>query len=244
MELRSPPGSCGPVRLFGFSGVRSRSPQGAPIAVLAGLAGSGKTELLGALARAGDQVLDLEGLASHRGSAFGGIGLPPQPAHDEFQRLVEERLAAADPDRVLWVEDEGPFIGSVGVPSGLQDAIARAPVVAVRASRAARVQRLTVTYGTADRSALVAALEGMRRRLGAAPAARASALVRSGDVRAAVELVLPHFDAAYRHRMSMYRRPLLGHVEMGPGPARATGRSRSREVQELARLVAPTRLQP
>jgi tRNA 2-selenouridine synthase len=173
--------------------------------VVAGLAGAGKTALLEGLAAAGEQVLDLEGLASHRGSAFGAIGLPAQPSHAEFGRRVGAVVAAADPARPLFVEDEGPFIGSVGVPAWLQRATAAAPAIELRAPFADRVARLTATYGSAPAEQLVAALQRSRRRLGAPVADRAAALVTRGDVEAAIALVLPVFDAAYEHRMAARR---------------------------------------
>ena len=183
--------------------------------MVGGLAGAGKTDLLRALERAGDQVLDLEGLARHRGSAFGAMGMGPQPSHDEFARSVTARFAAADPSRPLWVEDEGPFIGSVGVPLRLQRAIAAAPVVELRRPLAERVARLAATYGAADHAELLAALARTRRRLGAPVADRAAELVAGGDVRGAVALVLPYFDAAYRHRMSAAGRATIAVAEPG-----------------------------
>src|SRR4051812_12459115 len=87
----------------------SRLAPGHGLVVLTGLAGAGKTEFLHELRDAGEQVLDLEGLAVHRGSAFGGIGLGAQPTHAAFERAVRRELAGTDPARRLWVEDEGPF---------------------------------------------------------------------------------------------------------------------------------------
>lgn len=166
--------------------------------------------MLHALAEAGEQVLDLEGLASHRGSAFGALGLPPQPSHREFQRRVSESLAFADPERVLWVEDEGPFIGSVGVPDELQRAIASAPVVVRHAPVSQRVNRLTDTYGNAPIAELRAALERTARRLGEAAAERAGTHLERGDVRAAVREVLPYYDTGYRRRAERHRRTVIG----------------------------------
>src|SRR5439155_22654024 len=154
----SPPGSCGVFGSSGFSGRLRQSPRGALFVVVSGLAGAGKTEFLAGLRRDGEQVLDLEALARHRGSAFGAIGLGPQPSHAAFARAVSDRVAAAHPRRVLWVEDEGPFIGSVGVPPWLAEEIARAPIVEVRATFAARVARLNATYGAAAPQELLHAL--------------------------------------------------------------------------------------
>lgn len=225
-DRSSPPGASVVGSPSGFSERLRRNPRGAFTIVLAGPAGSGKTDLLAALSRAGEQVLDLEGLASHRGSAFGGVGLPPQPSHAHFQRAVRTRLVDANPDRVLWLEDEGPFIGSVGVPLELQRTIASAPIVELHTPFARRVDRLTATYGAVDPELLVAALERSRRRLGTWSTDRAACLVRRGDLRAAVALVLSYYDAAYRHRTSAHERRMLGAVELHDGPAAAATRLR------------------
>ena len=183
--------------------------------VLTGLAGSGKTERLHELAAAGEQVLDLEGLARHRGSAFGGIGLGPQPSHGEFAARIALAVERVDPSRTLWVEDEGPFIGSVGVPEWLQAEIAAAPVVEVEASWDERVSRLARIYGGADRAELLQALDRGRRRLGEDRTAVAEARLRTGDVRGAIAVVLPFYDAAYEHRVGALGRRVVGRTCVG-----------------------------
>ncbi len=203
--------------------------------MLAGLAGCGKTDLLHALAARGEQVLDLEGLASHRGSAFGGVGLPPQPSHDAFAAAVRARVAAADPARVLWVEDEGPFVGRVGVPPELVARLAQAPVIALQAPLEQRVARLVSTYGGSqvagqesagvDRlKELEVAIERSRNRIGAECAAQAAACVRAGDLGGAVRLLLPAYDTAYEHRAALHGRRVLGVCD-APAPTALVGRS-------------------
>jgi tRNA 2-selenouridine synthase len=172
---------------------------------VAGLAGAGKTELLTELCRDGEQVLDLEGLARHRGSAFGAIGLAgSQPSHREFAGAVTQRVDAADPRRVLWVEDEGPFIGSVGLPPWLAADLARAPVVRLDAPVGRRIARLTMAYSGAPTGELLDALQRCRRRLGDERTAAARARIAAGDVAGAVAVVLPWFDDAYRRRVAAY----------------------------------------
>jgi tRNA 2-selenouridine synthase len=191
------------------------SASSAGVVAVGGLAGSGKTALLRALAEGGEQVLDLEALASHRGSAFGGLGLPAQPSHRAFVRAVRERLASAEPSRVLWVEDEGPFIGRVGLPPELVDELAAAPVVEVRAAFEERVGRLVATYGSAGAPALEAAIRRSASRLGAEVAEGAVRSVRGGDLVGAARLILPVYDAAYAHRAARHGRRLLGVVDGG-----------------------------
>lgn len=183
--------------------------------VVTGLAGAGKTELLAELDHAGEQVLDLEALACHRGSAFGGIGVAgPQPSHQVFARAIHDRVRHADRGRALWIEDEGPFIGSVGVPPWLAATIATAPVVEIDSPFAVRVERLAATYGSAPEAQLLHALHRSRQRLGGDVADEAGTLVRAGDVRGAIAVVLPWFDAAYRRRIAAYGpREVLATVE-------------------------------
>jgi tRNA 2-selenouridine synthase len=173
---------------------------GLRLVVLTGLTGAGKTALLGELGAAGAQTLDLEGLAGHRGSAFGGLGLGPQPTHREFREAVEAACASAGRDRPLWVEDEGPFIGSVGVPPALAAAMAATPAVELRVARGARVDRIVREYGGHPPAELLAALARARRRVGRARADRVAGLVAAGDLRAAVDALLPYYDDAYRRR--------------------------------------------
>jgi len=178
--------------------------------VVAGLTGAGKTELLSELASAGEQVLDLERLAVHRGSAFGAIGLGTQPSRAVFDRTVRSELAAADPARRLWVEDEGPFIGRVGVPHELIARMETEPYIELYAPFEARVARLVRTYGGAPTAELEAAIARSVTRLGADTADAAVAHLRSGDLAAAVRVVLPAYDAAYQHRMRRVRGPRVG----------------------------------
>ena len=85
--------------------------------VLTGLPGVGKTAMLERLAAAGEQVIDLEALAGHRGSSFGRVGLTStEPTKREFDALVSRALAACDPARPVWLEDEGPHIGRLWLP--------------------------------------------------------------------------------------------------------------------------------
>lgn len=160
--------------------------------MLAGLAGTGKTELLRTLPSA----IDLEALASHRGSAFGGIGMPPQPAQADFDAAVRSSLRAG---RVV-IEDEGAFLGSLTVPPEVSRAIETTPVIEVVAPFDARVARLTREYGALDRRSLIRATQRIRARLGGPVADRAISHFAAGRSEAAIAALLPYFDAAYRHR--------------------------------------------
>jgi tRNA 2-selenouridine synthase len=178
--------------------------------VLAGLAGSGKTELLRSLpSTLYLEALDLEALACHRGSTFGGIGMPPQPAQADFDKAVRSRLLEAER---LVVEDEGPFVGSLTVPVELCRAIEATPVLEVVAPVDERVERLTRDYGSLDSKALIRATQRIRGRLGGPVADRAISHFAAGRSEAAIAALLPHFDAAYRHRWARLDRPVAERI--------------------------------
>jgi tRNA 2-selenouridine synthase len=182
------------------------------IVVLTGLAGAGKTELLRRLAARGEAVLDLEALAGHRGSAFGNLGGTPQPRHRAFQDAVRRVLAAAPPDRPLWTEDEGDYIGSVGLPPELVAAMRVAPCVEVATALDARVARILDGYGTQPIAAWRGAVARVAPRLGAGRAGRVRAALAAQDLEAAVRVLLDYYDTGYLHRSRTLGRRVLATV--------------------------------
>src|SRR5258705_1089911 len=82
------------------------------VIILGGKTGNGKTFLLNELKKSGEQVLDLEALANHRGSAFGAIGMEAQPRQEHFENLIAFELGKSDPEKILWIENESSKVGS------------------------------------------------------------------------------------------------------------------------------------
>jgi len=123
-------------------------PEKLQLTVIAGRTGSGKTRLLHALADAGAQVLDLEGLACHRGSVLGGLPDRPQPSQKAFDTLLWQTLRGLDGGRPVFVESESRRVGALQLPDAL---VARmrthARCVRVQMDDDARVQLLLQEYG-------------------------------------------------------------------------------------------------
>eukprot|EP00941_MAST-03F_sp_MAST-3F-sp1_P000368 g368.t1 len=110
-----------------FSTYSSKQPK---IIIIGGRTGSGKTRILHALRdKFGKQILDLEGLACHNGSAYGAIGHGMQPTRQQFMNNVAMEWSRLDKDRLVFIEDEGPHIGSCHLPVGLYSLMRRAPVI-------------------------------------------------------------------------------------------------------------------
>ena len=131
--------------------------------VLCGRTGSGKTRLLRALREAGAQVLDLEGLACHRGSILGAMPGQPQPSQKRFDTLVWQALAGFDPARPVFVESESAKIGSLRVPETLLDEMhAKGQCVRIDTADSARIALLLDDYhvSTLDPEPLCTLLAG------------------------------------------------------------------------------------
>lgn len=114
--------------------------------ILNGYTGAGKTRLLRSLEEIGEQVLDLEGLARHKGSVFGGIPEQPQPSQKRFESLLYDRLSRFDPKRRVFVEAESAKIGRLNLPLPLWRRLVRGPVVEIVSPLEARAAHLVEDY--------------------------------------------------------------------------------------------------
>ena len=124
--------------------------QARKIIVLAGPTGVGKTKLLHRLAELGEQVIDLEGLAKHRGSVFGGLEGIEQPTVEQFQNEIYTCWHQLDSNRLIWVEGESQMIGRAVIPEGLWKQIIVAPMIFAEASVEDRAVFLLEDYESRD----------------------------------------------------------------------------------------------
>ena len=177
--------------------------------VVSGLTGAGKTRILALLANAGEQVVDLEGLANHRGSAFGGIGQLTQPTTEQFENCLFGQLNSLDTSRPIWVEDEGNRIGSVVVPSAFYRLMRHSPAVFMDSSPAQRVKNLIGDYGDLPLTELAGSINNIRKRLGSQNADEALRLLDVGDVARAIKIVLAYYDKTYMKAANAMPRKIM-----------------------------------
>ena len=97
--------------------------------VLGGLTGSSKTYILRYLKSVGQQIIDLEGLANHKGSAFGALGEMPQPSTEQFANNLFDEWKRNDNNLPFWVEDESRNIGTVFIPDSFYENMQNAPTI-------------------------------------------------------------------------------------------------------------------
>ncbi len=170
--------------------------------VLGGKTGSGKTEILHRLAEMGEQVLDLEKLAHHKGSAFGALGELPQTTVEQFENELFTDLSKLNPRRRIWVENESRSIGKVFVPQAIWEKMRTSVLVHVELPFQHRVERLMKGYAHFPPSELEESLRKIERRMGGQYLKAALEAFQAGDLATATGIALEYYDKTYTHATS------------------------------------------
>ena len=186
-----------------------------PLRLLGGRTGSGKTELLLELQARGVAVIDLEGLANHRGSSFGGLGQAKQPSSEHFENLLATALWPLREAETIWLEDESAQVGRCRIPVGLWRQMQQAPLLAVQRPLEARLDHLVALYGNQGQEGLAEATQRIARRLGPQRTAQALEAIAQEHWREACRQILDYYDRCYDH--GLQARPGLTTVSSAPG---------------------------
>lgn len=165
--------------------------------ILGGYTGTGKTDIIKELKESGQQVIDLEFLASHRGSAFGALGQDAQPSQEMFENKLATELHRLDPAGVCWLEDESQRIGKLNIPHTLWKTIRARPVYFVEMPAERRLEYITEHYGMFSKEQLGAAIERIRQKLGGLETQNALQFLEEGNIRACFSILLAYYDKLY-----------------------------------------------
>jgi tRNA 2-selenouridine synthase len=177
--------------------------------IIGGYTGSGKTELLIALGDADQRVVDLEGLANHKGSAFGNIGLPVQPT----QEMFENKLALAISEQLeksggaIWLEDESQRIGLVNIPKPLWEIMRTSSLYFLDIPFEKRLEHIVEEYGKLDLQEMLSAIERIKDKLGGQNAKLTSEYLLEGKIKESFEILLQYYDKFY-HKSLLKRENL------------------------------------
>ena len=172
------------------------------ILVLRGMTGVGKTVMLTHLAAEGYPVIDLEGLANHRGSAFGGLGLPDQPGQKRFEALLREELLKFKDSKYILVEGESRHIGRIQVPPVLFAAMQLEPSIWLEASLDFRVRCILDDYPAVEQARVTfeRPIRALKERLGNEKVNHLLDLLHNGTWDELVrELMVNYYDPLYQH---------------------------------------------
>ncbi len=167
--------------------------------VVGGLTGSRKTALLKTLGQKGEQVIDLEALAHHKGSAFGGIHGEAQNSNEQFENDCARDIYRFDPEKPVWIEDESRNIGKNLIPAGLFRQMTDSPLIQVTVPDEQRIRHLVREYACYDDERLKACLEKISRRLGGTRFRQSLQALSKHDYSTVVKIVLEYYDKTYRY---------------------------------------------
>ncbi|MBK7711274.1 MAG: tRNA 2-selenouridine(34) synthase MnmH [Bacteroidales bacterium] len=167
--------------------------------VLGGLTGSSKTYILRFLKSKGHQIVDLEGLANHKGSAFGALGELPQPLTEQFANNLYDEWRQNDSSLPFWVEDESRNIGTVFIPDCFYENMQKSPSIILLMEVKHRLPRLIREYSTYPQESLKASVLRISKRLGGDNTRDAINAVEQGDYSKAIEITLKYYDKAYQY---------------------------------------------
>ncbi len=186
-----------------------------PFQILGGFTGSGKTEVLKAMLKRASIVIDLEGLAQHKGSAFGSLGLPPQPSQEQFENILANELIKSvtkgntegciDTQKYIWLEDESQRIGAVTIPTVLFKQMRKKSVYFLNIPFESRLDYINIHYGKFEKPLLVNAVIRIKKKLGGLETKTAINFLIEDNTKEAFRVLLQYYDKLYAKSLETNR---------------------------------------
>ena len=189
--------------------------------VLAGPTGSGKTDILHALRARGEQIIDLEALAGHRGSSYGALGLPQPPSSEQFENNLFSVFHQLDPRRRIWLEDESKTIGKCYLPLGFWNHLRLSPIVQLNPPIESRKDQLHEIYGSMPKEQLHEATARLEKRIGNEAVRNALLALEENRLRDLLDIVLKYYDKTYYYGLFLRQSQIilkLNPDNVNPGP--------------------------
>lgn len=168
--------------------------------IVGGYTGGDKTGIIHELLKKQLAVVDLEGLAAHKGSAFGGLGMPAQPSQEHFENILALELykqSAKDPSGAIWVEGESQRIGDLNIPFAFYKNMRREPLFFMDVPFEHRLAHIVKQYGKFEKEKLINAILRIRKKLGGLEAKNAVNALLEEDVSGCFTILLKYYDKLY-----------------------------------------------
>ncbi len=188
---------------------RERFEQPYSFNIIGGYTGSGKTHVLHELKNMGHQIIDLEALAKHRGSAFGAIEGEPCPTQEMFENQLAEELSASplSGDLGVWLEGESQRIGTINIPNPLWVNMRKSPVCFLEVPFEERLVHITEEYGIQPKSKLAEAVQRIQKRLGPLETKMTLQYLEEGNITEAFRILLKYYDKQYNKALEKRDEP-------------------------------------
>ena len=169
------------------------------IVIIGGKTGTGKTKLLKLLDKNNYQIIDLEDLACHRGSTFGGLGMKKQPSNEQFENMIAEKLKGFIKSKKIIVEAESANIGQCKIPHEFFYKMKKAKRIEIIKSESNRLEELIKTYSIYHEKDLEDAVLRIKKRLGPQRTKIAIDSIKNKDWESVCKSVLEYYDKCYEH---------------------------------------------
>jgi len=182
--------------------IRQKLGKEIPLVILGGKTGSGKSEVLEAMEKKGEQTIDLEKIAHHKGSAFGDLGQEEQPTNEQFENNLFDSMKELDLSKSIWVEDESRGIGFVSTPDPFYQQMRNAKVIFIDIPKSFRIKRLVKEYASFDPQRLENAIIRITKKLGGQNSKLAIEALKQKDYDTAADILLVYYDKAYLKGLS------------------------------------------
>ena len=174
-----------------------------PIRLLGGKTGTRKTDLLNYINKEHIYVIDLEGIANHRGSSFGSLGMEKQPTTQQFENILAESLCKFHEVNAIeiWLEAESSNLGKCRIPNSLYAKMKNAPVLEIIKTKNERVKNLVNLYSQNSQTDLKDAVNRISKRLGPQRTKEALTAIEKKEWSKACEAMLDYYDKCYEYEL-------------------------------------------
>jgi tRNA 2-selenouridine synthase len=170
--------------------------------VLGGKTGVGKTDLLHHLKILGERIIDLEGLAGHKGSSFGGIGMDPQPSIEQFENMLAEELFQIPDSEDAWIENESMRIGKIILAKEFYQNIIKSSLIEIHKSMEERIKHIKKEYADLPKEELKSAVSRLQKRLGGLRTAEAIEAIENNQPDLWISSLLVYYDKSYAYGLT------------------------------------------
>jgi tRNA 2-selenouridine synthase len=200
--------------------------------VIAGLTGTGKTDVLQSLRKSQKGVVDLEGMAHHKGSAFGGVRMPEQPTQEQFENVLALALQKIEGIQTpVIVESESRMIGRIRIPDAFFNLMWSWPRIILQRDLESRVQYIEEAYAHCENEELSEKTTQLSKRMGSEQVKDALMHLYSGNRKEWIRLLLHYYDKSYNHHASLIKTPILATLEHPLGATSITAHQIHQQCQ-------------